>query len=110
MDSDNSIVGDQSSVELPQAPVNEEALDELRKKARFSKKKEWKELVEHMDERIAYYQSFLPGNVPVTAISDEERGKYWAVADIVINELRMVQSGYEGAEELLKEAEAYEEK
>ena len=100
---DYGLVGDLNSTELPQKPEDEEVLGELRRKAKYSRSKEFAELKAHMELRVAYYQSFLPGNVPAEAITEEERGKYWAVANLVIAELRQVIDGYESANEQVKE-------
>lgn len=105
MEPQHGLVGDISATELPEASLDkkEEALVELRKKAKYSRSKEFAELREYMEARIAHYQSFLPGNVPAEAVPEEERGKYWAVANMVITELRQVIDGYDGANEQVKE-------
>lgn len=102
----NGIIGDVVSTELPimADSQQEEALVELKKKAKYSRSKEFAELRAHMENRIKFYQSFLPGGVPIVNIEEAERGKYWAVADLVIAELQQVIDGYQNAEELAKEA------
>ena len=106
MGPNNGIMGDVSQgIDLPTAPdtARDEALRELNKKAKYSRSAEFKELKERMEERITYYQAYLPGNMPVEGVNEEERGKYWLVADIVIKELRMVMEQYESAEQILKD-------
>jgi len=56
-----------------------------------------------MGGRIAHWKSYLPGNVPTEAVPEEERAKYWAVANMVIAELKQVINGYEAANEAVKE-------
>ena len=106
MDESNfGIIGDVSATELPQAPTDQQevALTELRKKAKYSRSKEFAELRENMEARIKFYQSYLPGGTPIIAVTEEVRGKYWAIADLVIAELQQVIDGYRGADEQLKE-------
>lgn len=100
----NGLVGDEFGMDIPVSEVPQDQLVDVTKRARFSKSKEFAKLKEHLTDRIEYYQSFLPGNVPVIQISDDERGKYWAVADVVINEFRAVIDAYEGAEKELADA------
>lgn len=101
--SDNAIIGDQTGVELPQTPVDEEAIIELRKKARFSKSKEFKELREAMEARIEFYQNFLPSGELVAIASKEKAQDNWRLANIVIAELKAVLSAYDDSVELLKD-------
>lgn len=105
MEPQHGLVGDIGATELPEASLDkkEEALTELRKRAKYSRSKEFAELKAHMEARIAFYKSFLPGGVPVVNIEESERGKYWAVADLVITELQQVIDGYEDANEQVKE-------
>lgn len=106
MEPQSGLLGDVTDMtSLPQAAVDqqEEARNELRKKAKYSRSKEFQELKTHMEGRIAHWQSYLPGNVPTEAVPEEERAKYWAVANMVIGELRMVIDGYEAANEAVKE-------
>lgn len=108
MQPSNAIIGDVQPIELPQMPnsEHEEALLELRKKAKYSRSKEFADLREHMEARINFYKSFLPGGIPIVNIDETERGKYWAVADLVITELQQVIDGYQSAETLLKDENA----
>ena len=105
MNPQHGIIGDVGGgPDLPQADPKQkdEALAELNKKAKYSRSKEFSELREKMEGRILFYQSYLPGGVPVNAIPEEERGKYWAIADTIIAELRMVIDMYDGAQEQLE--------
>jgi len=97
----NGIIGDVNPTELPQLAVDthNEAIAELNKKAKYSRSKEFQELKGKMEERIKFYQSYLPGGTPIVSITEEERGKYWAIADCVIGELQAVIDMYETANE-----------
>lgn len=101
----NAIIGDAQPIQLPQMPddQHEEALLELRKKAKYSRSKEFAEIRERVEAKIVYYQCFLPGGIPPENIPEEERGKYWGLANLLIKELREIIDPYTDAEELLKE-------
>lgn len=102
----NGIIGDETGTGLPVAQIDEKELMIEKKMARYSKSSEYKRLKKHFEERIEYYQKFLPGNIAPELVSEEERGKYWAVANIVITELQTVLDSYENAAEIVKEENA----
>ena len=99
----NGVLGDESSImELPQTEVDTQVMDELRKTAKFSKTREFQELKRYIQSKIVYYQSYLPGNVLPEHVPSDERGKYWAIASIVVKELQGIINIYEQAAEDLK--------
>lgn len=100
----NTILDDSTGVELPQMRVDSDILNEEKKKAKYSKSREFIEIREYWESRKVYYQSFLPGNIPVESITEEERGKYWAVANMLINEIDLFLGSYDNAVEAVKEA------
>lgn len=93
----NAIMGNDYGTDLPQTQVDDQGLALEKNMAKFSKTKEFKKLKEHLEQRIDYYQMFLPGGVPPENVPDEERGKYWAVSSIVIGEFQAVITAYEQA-------------
>lgn len=100
----NAVMGDDSfGTELPQTVVPEEALNTETNMAKFSQSKEYQVLKAHIDSRIEYYQSFLPGNIAPEGVTDNERGKYWAIANILIGEFRAITSSYEQAASIVKD-------
>lgn len=103
MEPDNILLGDATGTDLPQKPVDETALNEVKTKAKYSRSKEYKELKAKADERIIFYQRFLPGNIPPEMVTDAERAKYWAIANIVIAELQQLFGEYGAAEQILKD-------
>jgi len=103
MNPDNAIIGDMTSVELPQAAPNEDYVNELRKKARYSKSKEFKELRELVEHRIEYYKQYVPDGRPISTVPKKEVQELWPLANIVIAELSAVIATYDGAVELLKD-------
>lgn len=99
----NGLIGDAQPTALPQAQVNKEAIGELQRKSKYSRSKEFQELKANMEVRIAFYQQFLPGAIPIAQVPEEERGKYWAIANVVIAELQQVIDMYESTNELLRD-------
>lgn len=97
----NGIIGDITGADLPEMVIDEKELTDEKKMARYSKTAEFKRIQEWCQLKIAQHQSYLPGNIPITAISDEERGKYWAVADMVITDLTELMNMYEIAAEVV---------
>lgn len=101
----NGLMGDEDyGTTMPDTFVPPEAMDEMQKAARFSRTKEFLALKEHLESRISYYQAYLPGGVPAENVPNDERGKYWAVSLMVIQELRAIISAYEQAAQEVKEA------
>jgi hypothetical protein len=100
----HGIVGDEFGTELPQTKLDDQALRELQSAARFSKTKEYKKLEEHIERRIAFYQSHLPGGTPVVEVSAKERDAYWIAANVIIPEFRALLDTYSNAQEAVREA------
>lgn len=99
----NGIIGDSLGVDLPQKPVDEQALNELKHKAKYSRSAEFKELKEKAQIRIEFYQKFLPSGQPIgTATPEEMKGK-WELANLLIAEFKQLFDEYDGAEVILKE-------
>jgi len=103
MGPNNVLLGDITGADLPQKPVDEIALSELKNKARYNKSKEFEELKSHMVERILYYQRFLPDGRRIVDVPKEDLEGMWIVANTIINELTQVINGYENASEMVEE-------
>lgn len=101
----HGIIGDSMGIDLPQATLPQEGLQEERAMARFSKTKEFKRLKAHLEDRIAYFQTQLPGGIPLEDIAktNEQFGEDWRVANLVIAELKGIISAYEIAKEVVNE-------
>jgi hypothetical protein len=103
----NAIVGDQDlPTAMPQTEVPEEALTEEKKMAKYSQSEEFKRLREFMEDRITFYQNFMPDGRSVKEVSlqDWELAQGWKVANIVITEFQGVINAYDRAQEALKDA------
>lgn len=107
MDPTNGIIGDVNPTELPQSPVEQqdEALQELRKKAKYSRSKEFAELRENIEERIKFYQKFLPNGLRTFEQDQQDVSQNWRLANVVIAELQLILDTYQNADADLKAIE-----
>lgn len=104
MPSQNGIMGDENfGLDLPQT----EAVDDFaaeKRMVKFSKTKEFKQLQEHIEGRILFYQTYLPDGRALTVVPQDERGAMWVVSNAVIGELKALLLAYEQAAETVKNA------
>lgn len=102
----NAIVGEDFGTSLPQMDVDKTALAKEKNMARFAKSQEFKALRSHLEERIIFYQSYLPGGDynGLSKMDNAQLGESWKVACAVINEFRAVLAAYDQAAAALKEA------
>ena len=92
-------------IDLPATQITEQDLVEERKAAKFSRTKEYQELKLHLEQRILFYQTFLPDGSQITARADmSEIGMKWAIANAIIAEFNAVLTAYENAREVVKNA------
>jgi hypothetical protein len=101
--SQNAIIGDSYSIDLPETQVDQELLEDEKKRARFSKTAEFKRLKEYIDSRMAFYQNWLPDGRDVQSVNIAEMGQQWVVANAVIAELHAVIDMYEQAKEAIQD-------
>lgn len=99
----NAELGDLTGIELPEAPVDETALNELKHKAKYARSKEFKELREKAQVRIDFYKNFLPDGTPAATANKEARAQAWGTANLIIAELEQLFGEHENAEAILKE-------
>lgn len=79
--------------------------------AKFSKSVEFKALKETILQRIAYHRKYSPGSQGETAFRDmpnEERGWRSLAADLVIEELQMIITAYETANQVVNDVKKAE--
>lgn len=98
---DNVELGDLTGIELPESTLSAEVLVEEKKMAKYSKTAEFKRIQEHCEERIAFYQQYLPNGAEV-ALDVRPTPEDWAVANRVIGELKALMNMYEIANEAVK--------
>lgn len=104
MPAEHGIVGEDYGIDLPETNQDEALLIEEQKLAKFSKTREYRRLKEHLEQRIDYYQTFLPSGEPIAGVKPEELAKSWLVANAIIAEFRAVIATYEGAREVVSDA------
>lgn len=98
---ENGIIGNNSGIDLPLTQIDERLLDDERKMAKFSKTDEFKRLKEHLDERINFYQTFLPDGRP---LNSDVKAENWVIANAIIGELKGIILAYEQANQVVKDA------
>jgi len=84
--------------------LEKEVLVEEKKMAKYSKTKEFKRIKEHCEDRIKFYQQYLPNGSEV-ALDVRPTAEDWAVANRVIGELKALMNMYQIASEAVKENE-----
>lgn len=100
----NGILGDAQSVDLPKAQLDEAGLNEERRMAKYSKTDEFKRIKKHFEERIKFYQSFLPDGRSVVDVPVSELGNKWLLANAIIIEFEAIINIYEQATTAVEEA------
>ena len=101
--SKHGIIGDSFITDIPETKVEESQLNEEKKLARFSKTAEYKRLKGYLEERIKFYQSFLPDGRSLHGLNKQELGEKWPIANAIIGELKTIIETYEGANEVVRE-------
>ena len=99
----NAILGDGTGVALPQLEVEKETLTEELKMAKYSKTAEFKRIQVWCEERIAFYQSYLPNGAEI-GLDVAPTPEDWRVANRVIGELKALMNAYEIAKTAVTEA------
>lgn len=95
----NAVVGDlDQPTDIPSTQVSDDILEDERKVAKYSKTAEFQRLKQFMEERIVFYQHFLPDGRPIKE-TDKDLDVNWRVANIVIGEFKTVLNVYAQAAE-----------
>lgn len=106
MNPSNGIIGDSNlGIDLPEITLDEKDLKVEKEMANFSKSSEFKRIQKHCEERIKFYQTYLPNGAEIgldVAPSPED----WRVANRVIGELNLLINMYQTAVEAVEEANA----
>jgi hypothetical protein len=103
MNPQNGIVGDDFGTELPQMQVDPQSLVEEKQMAQYADSGEFQRIKDWVEERKAFYQTWLPTGKPLTEVPAEERGYMWLAANVVIGELDSLIASYELAKRVVKE-------
>lgn len=99
----NGIIGDATGIDLPEATPDPQMLNEEKKMARYSKTAEFARIQEHFQERIDFYQQYLPDGRPIGAVPKKDLEAMWITANILIGEFKAVINMYETAAEVVSE-------
>jgi hypothetical protein len=103
MEPDNIIMGDATGIDLPQATPDENSLNEEKNMARYSKSKEFKKIRQHCEERIKFYQTYMPDGREI-GLDFCPSPSDWRVANRVIGELKLLMNMYDTAKEIVEES------
>lgn len=96
------IVGDNMGIDLPQTELPQQDLDEEKRLAKFSKTKEFQRLKDYAENRIEFYQTFLPDGRPIIAAENVEKaGEMFMISNAVIGEFKQLLAAYENANEVV---------
>lgn len=97
----NGIIGNEYGIDLPESRLDEQMLNEEKKKARYSRSAEYRRLKEYLDSRIEYHRNFLPGGGQLAGMVGvapmEQIGQAATVSQLVILELQKIIDEYESA-------------
>lgn len=89
---------DESTNQLPTAPeLDPEQLAQEKRMAKFAKSQEFKMLKEFLEERINFYQKYLPDGRSVTETLPTP--EQWSVANGIIGEFNLIINSFEQAAE-----------
>lgn len=97
----NAIIGEQNPMATPETTVPEDVLVEEKKMARYSRTAEFKRLSDFMNDRIKFFQSYLPDGRPIKDVNlpEDMFAANWKAANIVIGEFKNILNEYEQAHE-----------
>ena len=100
------VVGNSLEHELPVTQVADNDLAEEKKATKFSRTAEFKKLKQHLEERIEFYQKWLPNGSTIleSTMTPAELGARWQVANAVIAEFKLIIDAYEQAREVVENA------
>ncbi|MCB1711999.1 MAG: hypothetical protein KDH96_05870 [Candidatus Riesia sp.] len=101
MNPQNGIIGDVFGTELPRMEVTEETYSEERKLAKYSRSVEGKKIQELCQERIKFYQTFLPNGTPIG--EGMPTPEDWVVATRIIAEFQALLNLFEVAKQVTNE-------
>ncbi len=103
----NGIIGDQAfeSLEVPETQPDNQFLAEDKKMAKFTRTAEYKRQKRWAEDKIRFYQQYLPDGRDISSVPIAEIGTKWVQANEIIKTLNEFLNSYEGAVVSVKEAE-----
>lgn len=103
------LLDESSGIDLPSAKPDEKMLLEEKNIAKYSKTKEFGKIKKHFEERIAFYQSYLPDGKEI-GLDVQPTPEDWRVANRIIGEFKLIINFYETATEAVDRAVKNESK
>lgn len=96
----NAVLGDENfGTDIPEMAVDTTQMEEERQMAQYAKSGEFQRIRDHFNQRIQFYQSFLPDGRSLTDGAAAVTAEEWKVANLVIGELKMIMAAYDSAQE-----------
>lgn len=95
----NGIVGSDANygLDLPETQVDDSDFKELQNTARYAESTQYKKLRSHLESRVTFYKTQLPGGQPVTDVDPDIAARMWQPAVTIINELTAIIEVYDAA-------------
>lgn len=104
MGAQNGLIGNNDlGVDIPEQTLPKDELLVEKSMASFATSQEYKRLKEHLEDRIAFYQTCLPDGSLVSQKNPTPTD--WQVANAIIAEFKAVLMAYEAAKEAVSNAQ-----
>lgn len=104
MGAQHGLIGNNDiGVDIPEQTLPNNELQVERSMAAFTTSAEYKRLKQHLEERIAFYQTCLPDGSLVA--QNKPTPTDWQVANSIIGEFKAVLLAYEAAKEAVNNAQ-----
>lgn len=100
----NAIIGDSTGTDLPKMEVDEKQLMEEKRMAQYAKSPEFQKIKAHFEDRIKFYQTYLPDGRPIANVPKADLESQWIIANCIIAELTAVLSTYQQVTEAVENA------
>lgn len=90
------------SMNVPESVVPMETLVEEKNKAKYSKTKEFKEIRQYWEDRIKFFESYLPAGLETRwQVPSDDIAQQWVLANNIIAEVRAFLRQYDDAVEVV---------
>lgn len=101
---ENVLMGDSNmGIDLPQVTPDKNELMQEKQMANYAKTEGFAQVKQHCEERIAFYQSYLPNGLEV-GLDYIPNTEDWRVANRIIGEFKLLMNMYDNAVEVVKNA------
>lgn len=100
----NAIIGDSTGTDLPKMEVDEKQLMEEKRMAQYAKSPEFQKIKAHFEDRIKFYQTYLPDGRPIATIPKTDLEGSWIIANCIIGELNTILDVYSQVTQAVEDA------